>query len=91
MISTHQSPRPTLSPWTGLAGILLITACGSTDSKQSPNDTNNAARQPRTPTPKTKATKHLSSKGCQGCHPQQYGQWQHSLHAMAHTEPVYDC
>ncbi len=100
MISMHQSPRPALASWTGIAGILLITACGPTDSKQSASATNNAARQPRTPTPtptaaakakaKAKATQHFSSKGCQGCHPQQYGQWQHSLHAMAHTEPVYD-
>lgn len=27
---------------------------------------------------------------CGACHQQQHAQWQHSLHALAHTEPIYD-
>ncbi len=32
----------------------------------------------------------LSSLGCSGCHPKQYSQWSVSLHAQAHTEPIYN-
>ena len=33
---------------------------------------------------------HLSSLGCSGCHKEQYRQWSVSLHAQAHTDPIYD-
>ncbi len=33
---------------------------------------------------------YLSSKRCRGCHPGRFDQWQPSLHAKAHFEPVYD-
>jgi Cytochrome c554 and c-prime len=79
-----------LPSWVGLWGIGLITACGPTDSKRSPGATQNAARQPRPSPPQAQVKKHFSSKGCEGCHPQQYAQWKHSMHAKAHTEPVYD-
>ena len=33
---------------------------------------------------------HLSSLGCSGCHKEQYRQWSVSLHALAHSERIYD-
>lgn len=32
----------------------------------------------------------LEPQMCGACHPQQHAQWQHSLHALAHTDPIYD-
>ncbi len=90
MHTTNRNLRPDLPHWMGLWGVLVLTACGQSDSKQTPSSTNNAARQSRRSPPEARATKHFSSKGCEGCHPQQYAQWQHSMHAKAHTEPVYD-
>ncbi len=38
----------------------------------------------------TSKYEYLGSKRCRACHPGQFAQWQPSLHALAHFEPVYD-
>lgn len=44
-----------------------------------------------TPPPDRQETyRYQWSKSCAGCHPEQYALWEHSLHALAHAEPVYD-
>jgi len=73
-----------------LVSLLPLIACGPSGSERRPSGTNNAARQPPRPATRAAVDRHFSAKGCQGCHPVQYQQWKQSLHAKAHTEPVYD-
>ncbi len=70
-----------------------LTACGPSGGPKGGDksrSTNSAARQTRRPPPTPVVDKHFSARGCQGCHSAQYAQWKESLHAKAHTEPVYD-
>lgn len=34
--------------------------------------------------------KYITARACRTCHPEQYKQWQHSLLAQSHFEPVYN-
>lgn len=92
MRTTIRSDVRLLSRSIQLTGLVLLTACGPSGPHQAPSSTNNAARQSRRPPPRPRprVAKHFSAKSCEGCHEQQYAQWKESLHAKAHTEPVYD-
>jgi hypothetical protein len=40
--------------------------------------------------PKEEKYKYITPEACQTCHQGHVSQWRRSLHALAHTEPVYD-
>jgi len=40
--------------------------------------------------PQAEKYKYITPKACQTCHSKQVKQWRNSLHALAHSDPVYD-
>lgn len=64
-----------------LAAMLLAATAGVAAITGIAEPTKASAQEPYT---------FLEPKMCGACHPQQHAQWQHSLHALAHTEPIYD-
>ncbi len=49
-----------------------------------------AATPPSAPAADAAAYRYLGADKCVKCHRRQVRQWRHSLHALAHSEPVYD-
>jgi hypothetical protein len=81
-----------------LAWLLLVPGCdrcGSRGSGGAPDPSPSATQRKTGGTPaetsgKKSNYRYRRAKGCAGCHPEHYEQWKRSLHALSHSEPIYD-